>query len=60
MNHLYYLYLAAAVLPAGAQPLNSLVEEALRNNREILAAQKKYASRAPAAGPDQQYGNGFR
>lgn len=31
-------------LPAlgGAQPLASLVEEALHNNREILAAQKKY------------------
>jgi cobalt-zinc-cadmium efflux system outer membrane protein len=29
-------------LPAGAQPLASLVDEALRNNREILAAQKKY------------------
>jgi outer membrane protein, heavy metal efflux system len=27
---------------AGAQPLPSLVEEALRNNREVLAAQKKY------------------
>jgi outer membrane protein TolC len=26
---------------AGAQPLSTLVEEALRNNREILAAQKK-------------------
>src|SRR5512138_607483 len=33
-----------AVLPAlaAAQPLPSLVEEALRSNREILAAQKKY------------------
>ena len=33
-----------AVLPAlaGAQPLASLVDEALRNNREIMAAQKKY------------------
>jgi outer membrane protein TolC len=28
--------------PAGAQPLPVLVEEALRNNREILAAQKRY------------------
>ena len=27
---------------AGAQPLSSLVDEALHNNREILAAQKKY------------------
>jgi len=32
-------FLAAA---AAAQPLSSLVEEALRSNREILAAQKKY------------------
>ena len=33
-----------AVLPAlaGGQPLSQLVDEALRNNREILAAQKKY------------------
>jgi len=29
-------------LLAGAQPVSKLVEEALRNNREILAAQKKY------------------
>ena len=28
--------------PAGAQTLTSLVNEALQNNREILAAQKKY------------------
>jgi outer membrane protein TolC len=27
---------------AGAQPLDALVDEALRNNREILAAQKRY------------------
>ena len=27
---------------AAAQPLSSLVDEALHNNREILAAQKKY------------------
>jgi outer membrane protein TolC len=32
----------ALCAPAGAQPLPSLVEEALRNNREILAAQKRY------------------
>jgi outer membrane protein, heavy metal efflux system len=33
-----------AVLPvfAAAQPLSDLVDEALRNNREILAAQKRY------------------
>jgi outer membrane protein TolC len=38
-----YIWLIVA-LPAlgGAQPLASLVEEALRSNREILAAQKKY------------------
>jgi len=37
-------YLCLAFLPAlaGAQPLGELVDEALRNNREILAAQKKY------------------
>jgi len=37
-------YLWIAVLPAlaGGQPLSRLVEEALRNSREILAAQKKY------------------
>jgi outer membrane protein, heavy metal efflux system len=29
-------------LPLGAQSLPSLVDEALRNNREILAAQKRY------------------
>jgi outer membrane protein TolC len=32
----------ALAAPAGAQPLPALVEEALRNNREILAAQKRY------------------
>ncbi len=33
-----------AILPslAGAQPIEKLVDEALRSNREILAAQKKY------------------
>jgi cobalt-zinc-cadmium efflux system outer membrane protein len=38
-----YIWLILA-LPVfgGAQPLASLVEEALRSNREILAAQKKY------------------
>jgi len=34
-----FVLLAATAI---AQPLDSLVEEALRNNREILAAQKKY------------------
>jgi outer membrane protein TolC len=39
-------------VPAGAQPLASLVDEALRNNREILAAQKKYE--AARQRPSQQ------
>ncbi len=37
----YILWILAPAL-AGAQPLAALVEEALRANREILAAQKKY------------------
>ena len=37
-----YLWIALFPAFAGAQPLSQLVEEALRNNREILAAQKKY------------------
>src|SRR5260370_33896628 len=43
VRYIRYLGLIA-VLPAlsGAQPLASLLEEALRNNREIVAAQKKY------------------
>src|ERR1035438_5632439 len=36
------LYLLALPAVAAAQPLPALVDEALRNNREILAAQKKY------------------
>jgi outer membrane protein, heavy metal efflux system len=36
----YWIWLWLAPL-VGAQPVSSLVEEALRNNREILAAQKK-------------------
>jgi outer membrane protein TolC len=44
MNFRYWYCLAALAVPAGAQPLASLVDEALRNNREILAAQKKYES----------------
>jgi outer membrane protein TolC len=32
----------ALAAPVGAQPLPALVEEALHNNREILAAQKRY------------------
>ena len=51
MNCLYRLCLAAVVLPAGAQPLASLVDEALRNNREILAAQKKYEAARQRPGP---------
>ena len=42
MNCRYWFCLAVSLLPASAQPLASLVDEALRNNREILAAQKKY------------------
>lgn len=38
----YWLCIAAFACPAGAQTLTSLVNEALQNNREILAAQKKY------------------
>src|SRR5271157_5084772 len=38
----YLVCILALGAPAGAQPLPSLVEEALRNNREILAAQKRY------------------
>ena len=51
MKPLYWVCLAAAGLPASAQPLASLVQEALRNNREILTAQKKYeaARQRPAA-----------
>ena len=41
MRSPYWFCLAALAIPAGAQPLPSLVQEALRNNREILAAQKK-------------------
>jgi outer membrane protein TolC len=40
MKARYWIWLWLAPL-AGAQPVSSLVEEALRNNREILAAQKK-------------------
>ena len=38
----YLVCILAVGAPAGAQPLPALVEEALRNNREILAAQKRY------------------
>jgi outer membrane protein TolC len=42
MTFRYWLCIFVLSTPAGAQPLPSLVEEALRNNREILAAQKRY------------------
>ena len=42
-------------LPLGAQSLPSLVAEALRNNREILAAQKKLRSGAAAARAGRQF-----
>jgi cobalt-zinc-cadmium efflux system outer membrane protein len=37
-----YLYLFAFPIALGAQPLSTLVDEALLHNREVLAAQKKY------------------
>ena len=37
-----YLYLLVLPIALGAQPLPSLVEEALHYSREILAAQKRY------------------
>lgn len=40
LKHCLYLLIIPAL--AAAQPLPALVDEALRNNREILAAQKKY------------------
>jgi outer membrane protein TolC len=42
MNLRYLLCILALAAPVGAQPLPALVEEALHNNREILAAQKRY------------------
>jgi outer membrane protein, heavy metal efflux system len=42
MRYRFWFLIAAAGLSARAQSLDSLVEEALRSNREILAAQKKY------------------
>ena len=42
MNSRYWLCFSLLPAMAVAQPLPSLVEEALHNNREILAAQKKY------------------
>ena len=37
-----YLYLFVLPIALGAQPLSTLVDEALLHNREVLAAQKKY------------------
>jgi outer membrane protein, heavy metal efflux system len=42
MGYRSFIWIAALSFPALAQSLDSLVEEALRNNREILAAQKSY------------------
>jgi outer membrane protein TolC len=42
MHFRLYFCLAAAACALQAQPLPALIEEALRHNREILAAQKKY------------------
>ena len=53
MRYRYLFLFAVVCLPAGAQPLASLVDEALHNNREILAAQKRYeaARQRPARPP---------
>jgi len=64
MNSLNYFRIAALWLPAQAQPLPDLVQEALRGNREILAAQKKYeaARQRPAQEsslPDPTAGLGY-
>ncbi|PWT97540.1 MAG: hypothetical protein C5B51_31260 [Terriglobia bacterium] len=63
MNCLRWLLIAAA-LPADAQSLASLVDEALRNSREILAAQKRYeaARQRPASAsslPDPSLSLGY-
>jgi len=42
MNSPFWLCILSFPALAAAQPLSSLVEEALHNNREILAAQKTY------------------
>lgn len=42
MKPRYWFCILSLPALAAAQPLSSLVEEALHNNREILAAQKKY------------------
>jgi outer membrane protein TolC len=60
----YCIWIALAPALAGAQPLDDLVAEALRNNREILAAQKRYeaARQRPAqtaALPDPMVSLGY-
>src|SRR5271166_204389 len=62
MGRSFYIFVAC--LTAAAQPLPTLVDEALRNNREILAAQKKYeaARQRPAqagALPDPTFSMGY-
>src|ERR1022692_5285386 len=42
MRHILMYLPVALCYPAMAQPLPALVREALENNREILAAQKRY------------------
>src|SRR5580765_8806254 len=42
MSGRYIWWVLIAPAMCAGQPLASLVDEALRNNREILAAQKKY------------------
>jgi len=42
MRYRSFVWMLLGPALAGAQPVSTLVEEALRNNREILAAQKKY------------------
>ncbi len=42
MFHRYWFCIVALAVPAGAQTVDEMVAEALRGNREILAAQKKY------------------
>ena len=64
MNLQFRLYLLALPALGAAQPLSTLVDEALRSNREILAAQKKYeaARQRPsqaAALPDPMVSLGY-
>ena len=61
MNLQFWIALALAPALAGAQPLASLVDEALHNNREILAAQKKYeaARQRPSQAGSAARSHGF-